>query len=92
MRQVYTDVLAQIKQRLNPSFKGVKKKDRFTILSAEMLELLRFYFIKCRPENGLVFNGRIKGKAWSERAAQRSFKLARRAAGLPEFITALRQE
>ena len=68
--------------------KGKGKKDRFTILSAEMLELLRFYFIKCRPENGLVFNGRIKGKAWSERAAQRSFKLARRAAGLPEFITA----
>ena len=67
---------------------GKGKKDRFTILSAEMLELLRFYFIKCRPTNGLIFNGKVKGEAWSERAAQRSFKLARRAAGLPEFITA----
>jgi len=67
---------------------GKGKKDRFTILSSEMLELLRFYFIQCRPTNGLIFNGKVKGEAWSERAAQRSFILARRAAGLPEFITA----
>lgn len=67
---------------------GKGKKDRFTILSAEMLELLRFYFIKCRPTNDLIFNGKVSGEPWSERAAQRSFKLARRSAGLPEFITA----
>jgi integrase/recombinase XerD len=69
---------------------GKGKKDRFTILSAEMLELLRFYFIKCRPEGGLLFNGKIKGTPFSPKSAQSAFIRARRAAKLPEYITALR--
>jgi site-specific recombinase XerD len=68
--------------------KGKGKKDRFTILSSEMLELLRKYFIECRPTNGLIFNGKRKGSPWSEKGAQYAFVNARRSAGLPEYITA----
>ncbi len=64
------------------------KKDRFTLLSSEMLELLRLHYKKYRPTGGLVFNGKRRGEPWTERAAQHAFVQARRAAGLPEYISA----
>lgn len=67
---------------------GKGKKDRFTLLSSEMLELLRLYFKKYRPSGGLIFNGKRRGEPWAEKSAQYAFVQARRAAGLPEYITA----
>ncbi|MCP4120630.1 MAG: tyrosine-type recombinase/integrase [Bacteroidetes bacterium] len=67
---------------------GKGKKDRFTLLSGEMLELLRLYYTKVRPAGGLLFNGRTSGNPWSEKAAQYAFVGARRAGRLPEYITA----
>lgn len=67
---------------------GKGHKDRYTLLSAECLDMLRFYFRAFRPEGGLIFNGREKGKAWSEKAAQMAFVAARHRAKLPEFVTA----
>ncbi|MFT4760314.1 MAG: site-specific recombinase XerD [Paraglaciecola sp.] len=37
---------------------GKGHKDRYTLLSAECLDMLRFYFRAYRPEGGLIFNGR----------------------------------
>jgi len=68
--------------------KGKGKKDRFTLLSSEMLELLRLYFKKYRPTGGLIFNGKRRGEPWAQKSAQNAFVQARRAAGLPEYITA----
>jgi len=67
---------------------GKGNKDRFTLLSAETLDLLRFYIRAYRPEGGLLFNGRTKGNKWSEHGAQHSIVQARRKAKLPEFVTA----
>ncbi len=67
---------------------GKGKKDRFTLLSSEMLELLRLYFKKYRPTGGLIFNGKRRGEPWAERSAQYAFVQARRSADLPEYITA----
>lgn len=67
---------------------GKGNKDRFTLLSAETLDLLRFYIRAYRPQGGLLFNGRYKGKAWSEKGAQGAIRDARRSAKLPEFVTA----
>jgi len=67
---------------------GKGKKDRFTLLSPDTLDLLRFYIRAYRPKGGLIFNGKYKGKPWSEKGAQHAMVLARRKAKLPEFVTA----
>ena len=67
---------------------GKGNKDRYTLLSAETLDLLRFYIRAYRPKGGLLFNGRYKGRAWSEKGAQGAIRDARRSAKLPEFVTA----
>lgn len=67
---------------------GKGKKDRFTLLSPQCLDMLRFYFRAFRPEGGLIFNGKRKGQPWSEKAAQMAFVAARRKAKLPDFVTA----
>ena len=59
---------------------GKGNKDRYTLLSAETLDLLRFYIRAYRPEGGLLFNGRYKGRAWSEKGAQGAIRDARRLA------------
>lgn len=64
------------------------KKDRFTLLSPDTLELLRFYIRAYRPKGGLIFNGKYKGRPWSEKGAQYVTVLARRKAKLIEFVTA----
>jgi len=67
---------------------GKGNKDRFTLLSAETLDLLRFYIRAYRPQGGLLFNGKYKGKPWSDKSAQQAMVQARRKAKLPEFVTA----
>ena len=67
---------------------GKGHKDRYTLLSPECLDMLRFYFRACRPEGGLIFNGKYKGTQWSEKAAQMAIKQARERAKLPDFVTA----
>ena len=67
---------------------GKGHKDRFTLLSPNTLDMLRFYIRAYRPEGQLIFNGRYKGKAWSQKAAQYAISEARKKAKLPDFVTA----
>ena len=67
---------------------GKGHKDRYTLLSVETLDMLRFYFRAYRPKGGLIFNGRQEGVAWSQKAAQYSISEARKKAKLPVFVTA----
>ena len=63
-------------------------KDRFTLLSPQCLDMLRFHFRAYRPKGGLIFNGKYGGKPWSEKGAQHAFVVARQRAKLPQFVTA----
>jgi len=67
---------------------GKGNKDRYTLLSMDLLDMLRFYFRAFRPEGGWVFNGKYRGKQWSQKAAQHAIVEARRRAKLPDFVTA----
>jgi site-specific recombinase XerD len=67
---------------------GKGNKDRYTLLSLDLLDMLRFYFRAFRPQGGWVFNGKYRGKKWSQKGAQHSIVEARRRANLPEFVTA----
>jgi integrase/recombinase XerD len=60
--------------------KGKGKKDRTTILSAKVLELLRQYYQEYRPQVWL-FEGE-KGKKYSHRSLQQVFQRAKSAAGI----------
>lgn len=60
---------------------GKGKKDRFTLLSQQMLLELRAYYIQYRPEEYL-FNGAGKGRKYSERTIQRIVELSLAKAGL----------
>ena len=66
---------------------GKGNKSRYTVQCKELLEALRLYWKSEQPQ-GWLFNGRIKGEPWSDRAAQRAFITTRRRAGLPEHVTA----
>ncbi|NJX16749.1 tyrosine-type recombinase/integrase [Tamlana crocina] len=61
------------------------KKDRYTILSATLLELLRMYYKAYRPKN-FLFEGQ-SGGAYSHASAQRILKKARYKTGLKKQIT-----
>jgi site-specific recombinase XerD len=67
---------------------GKGHKDRYTLLSPTCLDMLRFYIRAYKPQGGLLFNGKYKGTAWSDKTAQSAIKDARRKAKLPEFVTA----
>lgn len=67
---------------------GKGHKDRYTLLSVECLDLLRFYFRAFHPTGGWLFNGKYAGTRWSPKGAQHAFMTARRKAKLPEFVTA----
>ena len=60
---------------------GKGKKDRFTLLSSQMLLELRAYYVLYRPEVYL-FNGYRKGGKYSERTIQRIVELSFAKAGL----------
>jgi len=67
---------------------GKGNKDRYTLLSADLLDMLQFYVRAFHPKGGWIFNGKQKGKPWSEKGAQHAIVEARRRAGLPEYVTA----
>ena len=67
---------------------GKGMKDRYTLLSLDLLDMLRFYFRAFRPECGWIFNGKYRGKKWSQKGAQHAIVEARRRAKLPDFVTA----
>lgn len=62
---------------------GKGKKDRFTLLSSQMLIELRAYYVQYRPEVYL-FNGAGKGRKYSERTIQRIVELSLVKAGLKD--------
>lgn len=62
---------------------GKGKKDRFTLLSSQMLIELRAYYLQYRPEVYL-FNGAGKGRKYSERTIQRIVELSLAKAGLKD--------
>jgi site-specific recombinase XerD len=67
---------------------GKGNKDRYTLLSLDLLDMLRFYFRAFRPEGGWVFNGKYRGEKWSQKGAQHAIVEARKRAKLPDFVTA----
>ena len=64
---------------------GKGKKDRFTILSKKVLELLRVYYKKYQP-NEYLFEGKKGGKYSSESASQ-LFKRAAKKANIAKHVT-----
>jgi site-specific recombinase XerD len=66
--------------------KGKGKKDRYTVLSKNVLAELREYFIKYRPKVYL-FNGRKKGHKMSEGAIRHALEDARKRSGITREVT-----
>lgn len=79
-----TDIDGDRKQiRIN---KGKGHKDRIVLIPECLLELLRRYYIRCRPVDYL-FNGKRKGDPYSRRAAQWIIIQSRRRCGLKKTAT-----
>lgn len=66
--------------------KGKGHKDRYVAVPGCLIDLLRRYYRKCRPEKYL-FNGRIRGELFSPSAAQRSLRLAKKKANVTKPAT-----
>lgn len=64
--------------------KGIK--DRYTILAPSMLEVLRKYYKKYRPELWL-FEGKRKGKPYTVRSVEKVFEKAKKKAGIIKPVT-----
>lgn len=62
---------------------GKGNKDRFTLLSQQILELLRIYYLMYKPTH-FLFNGWKSGKAICPRTVQHAFSLALQKARLAE--------
>ena len=62
------------------------KKDRMVPLSKTLLGLLREYYVKCQP-NIWLFEGQIKGSAYSKRSAQELFANYFKQWGLPKYMS-----
>ena len=69
----------------NSIVKGKGKKDRYSILSKNVLAELRAYFKKYRPKEYL-FNGRKKGQKMSEGAIRHALENARKRSGIVSAI------
>lgn len=66
--------------------KGAKgKKDRYTILSVAVLELLRMYYKAYKPKS-FLFEGQLGG-AYSHASGQRILKNAHNKTGIKKYIT-----
>ena len=66
--------------------KGKGNKDRYTILSQNVLIELRAYFIKYKPKVYL-FNGRKKGQMISEGGIRHALENARKKSGITKDVT-----
>jgi integrase/recombinase XerD len=65
---------------------GKNKKDRYTMLSPVLLDLLRRYWWAARPKD-LIFTGRSQDRPLSVSTLQSVCKLAQTEAGIPKQIT-----
>ncbi len=73
-------------KRMLITIKGGKgKKDRITLLSKRLLDLLRDYYLAYKPKE-FLFEGQMGGR-YSERSAQQVLKLAARKAGIMKRVT-----
>ena len=66
---------------------GKGKKDRFVMLSARLLELLRAYWVKVRPVGGWLFPGRKAGEHLHPSAVRKALDEAVRTLGLKKRVT-----
>jgi site-specific recombinase XerD len=62
-------------------------KDRYVMLSEQLLGILRRYWKRNRPAGGLVFPGAIANRPITARSVQRAFRDAADRAGLGEDVT-----
>jgi integrase/recombinase XerD len=62
-------------------------KDRYVMLSEQLLGILRRYWKRKRPTGGLVFPGAIANRPITARSVQRAFRDAADRAGLGEDVT-----
>ena len=63
-------------------------KDRYVMLSPMVLDVLRNYIKELKPRPlTYIFEGFIKGRAYSDRSAQEIFAKARRLSGIKKHIT-----
>ena len=61
-------------------------KDRYTLLSKNLLPVLRRYYLAEKPEKYL-FNGRYKGYAYSEQGLQWTFQQALKKSGIQKKVS-----
>ncbi len=66
---------------------GKGKKDRFVMLSQQLLLVLRAYWKKVQPQGGWLFPGRTKGTPISDSAVEKAVKVAAEKAGLTKRVT-----
>lgn len=66
---------------------GKGKKDRFTILSKRLLEVLRDYWRRERPVLPYLFPGDIPGRPITQEAIRQGLRPAAKAAGLRKRVT-----
>lgn len=66
---------------------GKGKKDRFVMLSEQLLHVLRAYWKQVRPEGGWMFPGRKKGEPISRSAVGKALKAAAQKAGIRKRVT-----
>ncbi|MEO5890113.1 MAG: site-specific integrase [Ferruginibacter sp.] len=81
-----TDIDAERMQLFVQSAKG--DKDRFVMLSPIVLDVLRNYIKEQKPRPvKYLFEGMVKGEAYSNRTAQKIFNTAKASAGIRKKIT-----
>ncbi len=66
---------------------GKGKKDRFVMLSEQLLLVLRAYWKTVRPQGGWLFPGRKKGTPLSPSAAEKALAAAAKKAGIKKRVT-----
>jgi site-specific recombinase XerD len=66
---------------------GKGKKDRFVMLSPQLLSMLRAYWKKARPQGEWLFPGAKKGRPLSNTSVRNALKDAAQAAGLHKRVT-----
>jgi len=66
--------------------KGKGSKDRYTVLSKNVLNELRAYYKKYKPKE-FLFNGRKKGMRFSEAAIRHALEGARKRSGITRKVT-----
>jgi integrase/recombinase XerD len=67
---------------------GKGRKDRYVMLPARLLQALRAYWVKVRPEGGWLFPGRKKGEHLHPSAVGKALKEAVKAAKMKKRVTA----